>query len=51
MSYILGASSNFKHLRIFGNIAYVHVPDDKRKKLDAQSEKCIVVGYSHEQKG
>ena len=30
---------------------YVHVPDEKRKKLDPKSEKCIPVGYSLEQKG
>ena len=25
--------------------------DEKRKKLDAKSEKCILIGYSHEQTG
>ena len=39
------------HVRVFGNIAYVHVPDEKKKKLDAKSEKCILVGYYDEQKG
>ena len=28
-------------MRVFGTIAYVHVPD----------EKCVLVGYSYEQKG
>ena len=42
---------NLTHLWVFGNIAYVHVPDEKQKKLDAKSEKCILVGYSDEQKG
>ena len=34
-----------------GRVQYVHVPDEKRKKLDAKAGKCILVGYSHEQKG
>ena len=36
---------------MFGSIAYVHVPKEKRRKLDAKAEKCISVGYSDEQKG
>ena len=36
---------------VFGSIAYVHVPKEKRRKLDTKSEKCILVGYSDEQKG
>ena len=42
---------NLRHLQIFSRIAYVHVPDEKWRKLDLESEKCILVGYSHEQKG
>ena len=29
----------------------MHVPKDKRRKLDAKAEKCILVGYSDEKKG
>ena len=36
---------------MFGSIAYVHVPREKWRKLDAKDEKCILVGYSDEQKG
>ena len=36
------------HLRVFDNIAYVHETNERWKKLDT---KCILVSYSHEQKG
>jgi hypothetical protein len=39
------------HLRVFGCIAYLHVPNEKRSKLDAKVEKCIFIGYFLEQKG
>jgi len=39
------------HLSVFGCIAYVHVPDEKRSKLDPKAEKCIFIGYSLDQKG
>ena len=35
-----------KHFRVFGYLAYVHVNDEHRKKLDDKSEKCIFIGYS-----
>jgi hypothetical protein len=46
-----GTKPNLRHLRVFGSIAYVHIPKEKRKKLDTKAEKCILVGYSDEQKG
>ncbi len=36
---------------MFGYIAYVHVPNEKRSKLDPKVKKCIFIGYSLEQKG
>ncbi len=39
------------HLRVFGCIAYVHVPNEKRSQLDPKAEKCIFIGYSLKQKG
>ena len=38
------------HFRIFGCIAYAHIPDEKRKKLDNKGEKCIFLGVSDKSK-
>ena len=46
-----GKKPNLAHLRVFGSNTYVHVSKEKRMKLDAKAEKCILVGYSDEQKG
>ena len=46
----VGRKSNLSHLRVFGRIAYVHILNERRQKLDPKSEKCILVGYSPEQK-
>ncbi|KAI3700974.1 hypothetical protein L2E82_45615 [Cichorium intybus] len=45
-----GRKPTVVHLRIFGCIAYAHVPDQKRKKLDDKGEKCIFVGYDKRSK-
>jgi len=42
---------NVSHLKVFGCIAYVHVVDEKKLKLDPKDEKCIFIGYSSKQKG
>ena len=39
------------YLKIFGYVAYAHVPTEKRSKLDDKSIKCIFVGYGNETKG
>ncbi len=46
-----GKKPDVSHLRVFGCIAYVHVPDEKRSKLYPKTENCIFIGYSLEQKG
>ena len=33
------------HLRTFGSLAFAHVPDEKRKKLDPKATEGIMVGY------
>jgi transposase InsO family protein len=36
------------HLKMFGCITYVRIPDEKRSKLDPKAEKCIFIGHSLE---
>ena len=42
---------NVSHLRVFGCIAYAHVPDVQRQKLDKKAKKYRFVGYSQQSKG
>jgi hypothetical protein len=42
---------NVSHFRVFGSIAWAHIPDEKRKVLQPKSKKCIFVGYSEDVKG
>jgi hypothetical protein len=42
---------NVVHLKVFCCIAYAHVLEEMRKKLDNKGHKCIFVGYSEETKG
>jgi hypothetical protein len=46
-----GKKRDVSHFKVFGCIAYVHVPNEKRSKLDPKADKCIFIGYSLEQKG
>jgi len=41
----LGCKQSAKHLRVFGSLCYVHIPDAKRRKLGNKSEPMILVGY------
>lgn len=45
-----GTKENVSHLRVFGCVAYAHIPEDIRNKLDDKSERCIFVGYSEKSK-
>lgn len=36
-----GHKPTVDHFRIFGCIAFAHVPNEKRKKLDNKREKCF----------
>ena len=46
-----GRKPNVSHLRVFGSIAYAHVPDQRRSKLDDKSEKLVFIGYDKRSKG
>ena len=37
-------------MKVFGCVAYAHIPDQLRRKLDSKGEKCIFIGYSEESK-
>ena len=39
------------HLRVFGCVAYAHVPDSERQKLDKKAVKLRFVGYAKTSKG
>jgi len=36
------------HLRVFGATTWVHVPGEKRQKLDPKSVRCLLVGYEED---
>ena len=46
-----GRKPSVKHLRIFGSIAYAHVPHQGRVKLDDRSVKYVFIGYDASSKG
>ena len=46
-----GKKPSLSHLRLFGCDAYVHVPKEKRTKLDNKSERCIFIRYEDGLKG
>ena len=46
-----GEKPNLSHLRVWGCLAYVHVPRVKRNKLAATARACVFVGYPPEAKG
>ncbi|KAL0537088.1 hypothetical protein IC582_026058 [Cucumis melo] len=47
----IGRKPSIGHLRVFGCMAYAHIPDQKRSKLDDKSEKYVFVGYDASSKG
>ncbi|GJT12879.1 retrovirus-related pol polyprotein from transposon TNT 1-94 [Tanacetum coccineum] len=46
-----GLKPTVSHIRVFGCIAYVYVPSQRRLKLDNRSEKHVFVGYDKQSKG
>jgi len=41
-----GSKPSVRHLKVFECVAYAHIPDAAREKLDDKVEKCILIGYS-----
>ncbi|MCO5609434.1 hypothetical protein L7F22_063660 [Adiantum nelumboides] len=46
-----GIKPNVSTLKVFGCVAYMHIPDEKRRKLDVKSERCVFTGYDMYSKG
>jgi hypothetical protein len=46
-----GKNPSVSHLKVFGYDAFVHVPKEKRSKLDKKVVNCIFVGYKEGMKG
>ncbi|TXG73665.1 hypothetical protein EZV62_002244 [Acer yangbiense] len=46
-----GVKPSVDHFRVFGCIAHVHVPEERRTKLDNRSITCVLLGVSEESKG
>jgi len=43
-----GVPPSIGHLRVFGCIAYRHIPSAVRRKLDPKGRKCRMIGYKEE---
>lgn len=41
----MGKKPDVSHMRIFGSVAYAHIPKPFLKKFDVRSKKTILVGY------
>ena len=46
----IGVKPEVGHLRIFGHSVYIHVPKEKRTKLEPSGKKGTFVGYSESSK-
>eukprot|EP00253_Pinus_taeda_P033607 PITA_33607 len=45
-----GRKQGVTHMKVFGCVAYAHIPDQLRRKLDNKGEKCLFIGYNEESK-
>ena len=46
----IGRDVFYKHLRVFGCLAYTHIARDQRSKLDIKTTKpCIFLGHSKDE--
>ena len=45
-----GQKPTISHLKVFGSVAYAHIPDQKRTKLEDKSKRYIFIGYDEKTK-
>jgi hypothetical protein len=45
-----GKKPHVSHLKVFGSVAYVWIPDEKHSKLDSKCKKLMFTGYSDHHK-
>ena len=45
-----GRKPDFSNFKIFSSECWSHIPDEKQKKLDPKSHKCIFIGYCEDSK-
>jgi len=48
LAHWTGKEAGIGDLRVFGSTAWVHIPKERRRKLDAKSVQCILVGYEED---
>ena len=46
-----GKDVSYSHLRVFECKAFVHIPKDKRFKLDVKTRQCVFIGYGQDEFG
>ena len=46
-----GKDVSYKHLRVFGCRAFVHIPRDERSKFAKTTQQCIFLGYLEDEFG
>lgn len=46
-----GKKPDMSHMKVFGCVAYAHVPDTERRKLDKKAVKLRFMGYTNNAKG
>ena len=46
-----GKGVSYRHLKVFGCLAYVHVVKDKRGKLNTKTWPCIFLAYNDDEFG
>ncbi|GJV06067.1 putative RNA-directed DNA polymerase [Tanacetum coccineum] len=45
----VGKDVSYRHLRVFGCKAFVHIPKDERSKLDVKTKPCVFLGYGQDE--